>query len=79
MGLLYPRSAPIFDDIINQADKELFKNILSNSSHVLHATLPPTKTYDHNLRCRTHARQLPQKTSSTAPNFPTRMLYNNIY
>jgi len=71
--------APMFENIINQADKELFKNILSNSLHVLHETLPVTKTHDHNLRRRSHARQLPQKVSSIAPNILIRMLYNNIY
>ena len=47
-----------FSDIIDHADDDLFKQILSNANHVL-APLLPDKTESHySLRCRPHDRQL---------------------
>jgi len=62
-------------DILNKADKKLFKSVLNRPDHVLHALLPPVRNSYHNLRQRGHERQLPAKTNFTSQNFILRMLY----
>jgi hypothetical protein len=75
---VYLSSAPEFEDIVDKADQILFKKTLANRCHVLHQLLPPVKTHAHNLRTRAHNRVLPTKTTATARNFLSRMLYKNI-
>ena len=76
---VYDSHAPDLEEVINNADKVLFKKILDNTSHVLHQLLPAIKTHSHNLRTRAHNRMLPTNTTSLARNFLNRMLYKNIF
>ena len=68
----------IFSDIIDHADDDLFKQILSNPNYVL-APLLPDKTGSHySLRSRPHDRQLiPKLTKLYDSNFIVCMLYIN--
>ena len=76
---IYDRDAPDLEAIINRSDQMLFKNVLNDSTHVLHALLPPVKQHKHDLRPKAHNRSLPTKTPVSKCNFLTRMLYRNIY
>jgi hypothetical protein len=76
---VYSAAMPTLEDIIDRADQTLFYNVLHNSSHVLHAMLPPIRRHEHNLRPRAHNRQLPVKTVNSLRNFLVRMLYIGSY
>ena len=66
-----------FSDIIDNADDDLFKQILSNPNHVL-APLLPDKTESH--YSLSHDRQLiPKLTKLYDSNFIVRMLYKQVY
>ena len=67
-------------DIIDHADDDLFKQILSNPNHVS-APLLPVKTESHySLRSRPHDRQLiPKLTKLYDSIFIVRMLYKQVY
>src|SRR5688572_22138327 len=70
-------SAPSFDTLCLDADKRLFKDIISNSSHVLHHLLPQKQPSTYNLRPRSHAYSLPRRTSRLIDcNFSIRLLYS---
>ena len=75
---LYSNSAPSLEDIIDQADRRLFKNIITNKNHVLYPLLPPQTQFPYNLRQRKHNYTLPTKTTLSIKNFVIRMLYNNF-
>ncbi len=51
-----PPELPTFDELCQQSDTKLFRNILSDSSHVLHKLLPPRSvaSQNYNLRKRSH-------------------------
>ena len=55
---------PMFSDLCDNADDELFSKATLWSNHVLHALLPPTSAssqrYRPNLRQRPHLLQLPE-------------------
>ena len=69
-------SSPNFARITDEADNKLFRNILSNSSHLLHPLLPPLRDSHYNLRDRSHPHQLPARTTTLRDcNFIIRMLY----
>ena len=74
---LYPKTGPTLEAMAKSADSDLFKKVMSNSSHVLHNLLPPVKNVTYNLRPRVHNRVLPLKTFSLAKNFLFRMLYSD--
>jgi hypothetical protein len=76
---VYSRDSPDYETIIDRADQVLFRNVLSNSSHVLFSKLPPVKQICYNLRDRPHNRELPVKTLSTERNFFIRMLYSKAF
>ena len=56
-----PLDLPDFDELLEDADDQLFQRILNNPHHTLHQLLPPqsTASQHYQLRHRTHDRQLP--------------------
>ena len=76
----YDSSKPSIEQMCTKREADLFKKILNNPNHVLHALLPPQTTHSHNLRARVHNRQLPKKASAlVSKNFVHRMLYKDVY
>ena len=75
---VYSPMSPLLEDILNQADSNLFANILRNKNHVLHPQLPPVKEIPYKLRPKTHNLQLPLKTTLANKNFICRMIFNTI-
>ena len=55
-----PRDMPHFDQLLEDADDQLFARILNNPHHTLYQLLPPQSaaSQNYNLRRRTHDRQL---------------------
>ena len=67
-------------ELVEDADNDLFSQVLYNNSHVLNSLLPMTNTRTYNLRQRSHNRTLVAKTSSlTERDFILRMLYKRMY
>ena len=67
-------------ELVEDADDDLFSQVLYNNSHVLNSLLPMANTRTYNLRQRSHNRTLVAKTSSlTGKDFILRMLYKRIY
>jgi len=68
-------------DILDRADKELFRAEQSDHAHVLAPLLPAAKTYigRYNLRDRAHNRQQPISSTAGARNFIYRMLFVRDY
>ena len=54
-----PPSALTAEEMSERADDNLFKAVMSDSNHVLHALLPPPRTHEHSLRPRPHSLLLP--------------------
>src|SRR6218665_1048297 len=50
-----------FADLAVEADRRLFKSLISNPSHVLSRHLPAIKTTNYNLRPRAHDFTLPKR------------------
>ena len=77
-----PPDLPDFDELLEESDDRLFRKTLNNSSHTLHALLPPqsTTSQHYHLRKRTHDRQLPAHRGHLSDrNFVTRVLYEHTY
>ena len=72
-------SQPSFADTVAAAENDLFRKVVGNTSHTLHALLPSIKTHDHFLRQRSHNYTLPNNNSAASRNFIHRMLFHNIY
>ena len=73
---------PPFEELCQEADKQLFDSVLTNSNHLLHGLLPPPTTtlQNYNLRTRAHNRQLTLHSGHlTDRNFFTRMLYGQLF
>jgi len=78
----YDTDLPLFDELCDNADEQLFDNVQMNCFHSLHSTLPPESSASQNYTLRTHVhnRQLPDHISHLDDsNFITRMLFKNIY
>jgi len=58
----YSSDAPMFDELCDNADNELFNKARHWSNYVLHALLPPLSAVSqrYNLRQRAHSLQLPE-------------------
>ena len=70
------------DELMDEADKRLFRSVLNNQHHTLHALLLPKSgsSQNYQLRRRVHDRLLPQHHGHLADkNFVTRLLYKDIY
>ena len=77
-----PSDLPAFDEQCVAADDKLLKDILLNTSHILHCLLPPptVASQNYNLRHRAHNRTLPKHSGQLADsNFLNRALYMNIF
>ena len=73
-GLSSSNQLPLAE-IVEDADDNLFSQVLYNNSHVLNSLLPSTNT-----RQRAHNRTLVAKTSTlTESDFIFRMLYKDVY
>jgi len=67
-------------ELVEDADDDLFSEVLYNNSHVLNSLLPMANTRTYNLRQRSHNGTLVAKTSSlTERDFILRMVYKRIY
>jgi len=68
------------DEIVEDADKKLFSNIIYNKLHVLHHILPGTNGTKYHLRPISHNLKLTIKnTSIFQSDFITRMLFKDVY
>ena len=77
-----PPEVPDYDQLLEEADDQLFKKILNNPNHTLHQLLPPqsTASQKYNLRRRAYDRQLHEHQGHLIDcNFITRLLYRNSY
>ena len=77
-----PPDMPDFDQLLEEADDQLFERILNNPHHTLYQLLPPqsTASQNYNLRRRTHDTQLHEHQGHLSDcNFITRLLYKNSY
>jgi len=74
---------PMFEELLDNRDEQLFNKIMNNTQHVLYSLLAPPSAASpqhYQLRQRAHNRQLPQHTGRlTDCNFITRMLYRDSY
>ena len=69
-----------FSDIIDHADDDLFKQILSNPNHVLAPVLPVKAESHYSPHYIPHDRQLiPKLTKLYDSNFIVRKLYKQVY
>ena len=74
----YDSDLPLFDELCDNADEQLFDNLRRNSQHTLHNLLPPESlaSQNYSLRSRAHNRQLPENFNHLDDsNFIIRMLY----
>jgi len=55
---------PMFEELLDNRDEQLFNKIMNNTQHVLYSLLPPPSaaSQHYQLRQRVHNRQLPQHT-----------------
>ena len=71
-------SCPCFAELCNKADNKLFKQILTNTDHVLRYLLPPRYETFYDLRPRRHDRAMQMLVSRHHDaNYTLRMLKNN--
>ena len=65
---------------LGEAENKLFKNIVSDSQHLLRHLLPPRRDDHYNLRQRaSHNLQLPARTTALSDrNFFTRLMYRDL-
>src|SRR6218665_978976 len=75
-GGFLPDDVLSFADLAADADRRLFRSLVSSPSHVLRRHLPAIKTTNYNLRPRAHGFTLPEKDTC---NFIPRMLFERIY
>ena len=77
-----PPDLPSFETLCRTADEQLFRNIATNTQHVLHRflPLPSLASQNYNLRPRGHNLELPDRISRlTDCTFIKRMLFSDIY
>jgi len=68
-----------FHALADKSDKTLFKKLVNNPAHLLHALLPPQRSLSTSLRQRSHNFQLVVETTLSRKNFIERMLFTDIY
>ena len=76
---LYSTGDPKIQQLFEDADDKLFRNILNNPDHTLHYLLPKQTTHDYDLRPRRHNLELSCKTSYDDCNYISRMLCKSSY
>src|SRR6218665_278692 len=75
-GGFLPAQDPSFGDLAAEADRKLFRAVVTDPRHVLSRLLPEVKSTSYNLRPRAHCFVLPTKDTR---NFIPRMLYEKIH
>ena len=71
-------SLPTIGQICEERETDLFKKMISNPYHVLQTLLPEITSHAHNLRSRSHDRQLTHKLSIlVSKSFITRMIFKD--
>ena len=76
----FPPNFQKFKQIVDAADVQLFRSIISNEDHILHQLLPAVKINSHNLRKRAHNFEIPRcEDSLMRKNFIIRSLLANSY
>src|SRR6218665_865612 len=75
-GGFLPAQDRSFGDLAVEADRKLFRAVVTDPRHVLSRLLPEVKSTSYNLRPRAHCFVLPTKDTR---NFIPRMLYEKIY
>jgi len=74
------KETPAIAELFDEADESLFNSILANNNHVLQSYLPERALSQYNLRQRTHAKKLLNKTTElNHRDFLIRMLYKDCY
>ena len=71
-----------FEQLIEQADQQLFNKLRNNSNHCLHTLLPPpsTPSQHYKLCQRAHNREIPERTGHlTDSNYFTRLIHKHMY
>jgi len=77
-----PPDMPDFNQLLEDAEDQLFEKILNNLHHTLYHLLPPQSvaSQNYNLRRRTHDRQLHEHQGHLSDcNFINRLLHKNSY
>ena len=76
-GRYLSEDVPSFAQLVESAEKRLFRIIVTIPGHVLHHALPKDNMSTvYNLRLRAHNFEFPWKDTR---NFLVRQLYSNIY
>jgi len=78
----YATHLPMFDELCDIADEQLFDKVQTNIFHILRSLLPPESpaSQNYSLRPRVHNLQLPDHVNHLADsNFFVRMLFKNVY
>jgi len=73
---------PMFNELRDTADEQLFDKVQTNIFHILRSLLPPESpaSQNYSLRPRVHSLQLPGHVNHLADsNFIVRMLFKNVY
>ena len=73
---------PLFDELCDNADEQLYDTVRRNSHHTFHYPPPPESlaSQNYSLRSRAHNRQLPEHFNHLDnSNFIICMLYKNMY
>jgi len=54
-----------FEQLLEEADQQLFNKLCNNTDHCLHSLLPPPSTASprYQLRQRAHNRDIPERTA----------------
>jgi len=75
----YATHMPMFDELCDTADEQLFDKVQTNVFHILRSLLPPESpaSQNYSFRPRVHNRQLPDHLADS--NFFVRMLFKNVY
>jgi len=75
-----PSALSSLDKLREDSDDKLFFSARYNPNHVLHRLLPQPKSFEHNLRQRTHNLTLPMDVNAAMKqNFVYRMLFSDSY
>src|SRR6218665_1957772 len=75
-GFLQAQARSYFGDLAAEADRKLFRDVVTDPRHALSRILPEVKSTNYNLRPRAHCFVLLTKDTH---NFIPRMLYEKIY
>jgi len=78
----WAQDLPTFQQLLEDADQQLFDKLGSNTDHFLHVLLPPptTASQHYQLRHTAHNTDIPARTGRLADSdFVTRLIYKDTY